>query len=610
MIIANHFKINVVKFIEIKRKNVYNTNNYIFRRIYLMKKYFSLYKKQFILGPAFKLAEAILELLVPLAVAQIIDVGIANSDKTYIIKMGAVLFLLAFFGVVFAIICQYSAAVAQQGVGTHLRDDLFKKINSMSQQDIDKFGSATLITRITNDVTQIQSAVAMLIRLVFRSPFLIAGSLIMAVGLDRKISIIFFVSATIVSIILYFILSRSLPLYKKVQSKLDRLALVVKDNLAGVRVVRAFSKTDFEKKRFKKANDELTEINVKVGTLTALLNPLTFAVLNAAIVIVLYLGGIKVNTGSLQQGEVLAFTNYMTQILLSIIVFSNVIVIFTKAGASYFRVKEILECKTTVNEAENADAQPDYSAAAVEFKNVSFSYGTAEEKVLRNINLEILSGETVGIIGGTGSGKSTLVNLIMRFYDVDSGEVKVFGNSVKDYSFSALRSVCHIVPQKSRLFSGTVKENLLFGNENADDNELIRALKISQSYEFTKKMPEFMDSEINENSKNLSGGQKQRLCIARAILGNPKILIFDDSSSALDFATDAKLRKAISSELKGTTVITVSQRVNTVKNSDKIIVINDGEICGIGTHSELFKTNEVYNEICLSQLSEKEVGTV
>ncbi len=596
-------------FIEIAIKNVYNTNNYKRKEI-VMKKYFSLYKKQFILGPAFKLAEAILELLVPLVVAQIIDIGIANGDKSYILKMGVILFLLAFFGVVFAIICQYSAAVAQQGVGTHLRNDLFKKINIMSEEDIEKFGSATLITRITNDVTQIQSAVAMLIRLVFRSPFLIAGSLIMAVGLDKKISVIFFVSAIIVSVILYIVLSRSLPLYKTVQSKLDKLASVVKDNLSGVRVVRAFSKTEFEKKRFKKSNDELTELNVKVGTLTALLNPLTFAVLNGAIVLILYLGGIKVNTGSLQQGEVLAFTNYMTQILLSIIVFSNVIVIFTKAGASIFRVKEILEFKTTVNETENADATPDFSKPAVEFDSVNFSYGTAEERVLSNISFAINSGETVGIIGGTGSGKSTLVNLIMRFYDADSGSVKIYGNAVKDYKFSTLRKFSHIVPQKSRLFSGTVKENLLFGNENASDEELIEALKIAQAYEFVKKMPDFLDAEINENSKNLSGGQKQRLCIARALVGKPEILIFDDSSSALDFATDARLRKAIHDELNRTTVITVSQRVNTVKNADRIIVMNDGEVCGIGTHSELFNSNEVYNEICLSQLSEREVGAV
>lgn len=575
-----------------------------------MKKYFSLYKKQFILGPAFKLAEAILELLVPLVVARIIDVGIANSDKPYIVKMGGVLFLLAFFGVVFAIICQYSAAVAQQGVGTHLRNDLFKKINSMSDEDIEKFGSATLVTRITNDITQIQSAVAMLIRLVFRSPFLIAGSLIMAVGLDKKISIVFFVSAIIVSIILYFILSNSLPLYKKVQSRLDKLASVVKDNLSGVRVVRAFSKADFEKKRFKKANDELTELNVKVGTLTALLNPLTFAILNGAIVLILYLGGIKVNLGNLQQGEVLAFTNYMTQILLSIIVFSNVIVIFTKAGASIYRVREVLDYETTVNEKAEANATPDFTKPAIEFENVRFSYGEAEEDVLSNINFEILNGETVGIIGGTGSGKSTLVNLIMRFYDVDSGAIKIYGEKIEDYKFSTLRTISHIVPQKSRLFSGTIRENLLYGNENASDEELINALKIAQAYEFVEKLPEFLDAQINENSKNLSGGQKQRLCIARAIVGNPSILIFDDSSSALDFATDAKLRKAIHDNLKDTTVILVSQRVNTVKNSDKIIVMNDGEVSGIGTHKELFNSNEVYNEICLSQLSEKEVGAV
>ncbi len=575
-----------------------------------MKKYFNLYKKQFIMGPAFKLAEAILELLVPLVVAQIIDVGIAQNDKPYIYKMGLVLFVLALAGVAFAIVCQYSAAVAQQGVGTHLRNDLFKKINSMSREDIDKFGSASLTTRITNDVNQIQSAVAMLIRLVFRSPFLIAGSLIMAVGLDAKISVIFFVGAIIVSVILYYILSRSLPLYKKIQKLLDKLAMVVKDNLTGVRVVRAFSKTEYEKERFERTNSDITEENLRVGRLSALLNPLSFAVLNTAIIAILYFGGIKVNAGGLSQGEIIAFTNYMTQILLSIIVFSNVIVIFTKAGASYYRIKEILDVKPELTD-ENAKAfTPDLTSNAVEFKNVDFSYGESEEKVLSDINFSIKRNETVGIIGGTGSGKSTLVNLIVRFYDADSGEISIFGSNVKDYKFSALRELIHIVPQKSRLFSGTIRENLLYGAENATDGEIEKALKISQSYEFVSKLKDGLETEINEDSKNLSGGQKQRLCIARAILGNPEILIFDDSSSALDFATDAKLRKALHDELNGTTVIMISQRVNTVKNADKIIVMNDGEICGIGTHSELFKTNEVYNEICLSQLSQKEVMSV
>lgn len=575
-----------------------------------MKKYFMLYRKQFILGPAFKLAEAILELMVPLVVAEIIDKGIANADRVYIYKMGIVLFALAAVGVGFAIICQYCAAVAQQGVGTHLRNDLFKKINEMSREDIDKFGSASLTTRITNDVTQIQSAVAMLIRLVFRSPFLIAGSLIMAVGLDVRMSVIFFIAAIIVSVILYFILSRSLPAYKKIQKKLDRIALIVKDNLAGVRVVRAFSKTDYERNRFDEANDELTKESVRVGRLTALLNPLTFAVMNTAIVAILYFGAVNVNTGRLTQGEVLAFTNYMTQILLSIIVFSNVIVIFTKAGASYYRIKEVLEVSPEITEGIKDSVVTDKEVAAISFKNVAFSYGDSEEKVLSDINLQIEKGETIGIIGGTGSGKSSLVNLIMRFYDVTNGSVEVLGNDVKQYKFNTLRSAVHIVPQKSRLFSGTVRDNLLFGNEKADESEIKKALEISQSAEFVNKLANGLDTEINEDSKNLSGGQKQRLCIARAILGNPKILIFDDSSSALDYATDAKLRKAIAENLNNMTVIFVSQRVNTVKNADRIVVVNDGMICGVGTHDELIKSNEIYNEICLSQLSENEVSAV
>lgn len=573
-----------------------------------MKKYFNFYKKQFILGPAFKLAEAILELFVPITVASMIDKGIAVGDTAYIFKMGIVLFLLALFGVLFAIVCQYSAAVAQQGVGTHLRNDIFDKINLMSREDIDTFTSASLTTRITNDITQIQSAVAMLIRLVFRSPFLIVGSLIAAVGLDAKMSIIFFVSALLVSVILYYILSRSLPLYSQIQRKLDRAASIVKDSLSGVRVIRAFSRTEYEKDKFEKANEELTERSVRVGRLSALLNPLTFAVMNTAIVLILYFGGIKVNTGKLTQGEVLAFTNYMTQILLSIIVFSNVIVIFTKAGASYQRIKEVLDFKPGMTDDNARFTEADETKPAIEFKNVCYSYGEADENVLTDVDFSINKGETVGIIGGTGSGKTTLVSLIMRFYDVDSGEIDVFGHDVRDYKFSALRSIAHIVPQENRLFSGSVRKNLLYGDQNASEEDIERALRISQSEEFVKKLPNGLDTEINENSKNLSGGQRQRLCIARALLGNPKIVIFDDSSSALDFATDSKLRKAIHDELSDTTVIIVSQRVNTVKNCDRIIVMNEGGISAIGTHSELYKTNEVYNEICLSQLSEREVN--
>ena len=573
-----------------------------------MKKYFSLYKKQFILGPAFKLCEAILELFVPLVVARIIDRGIAQADKAYIFKMGGVLFALAFFGVVFALICQYCAAVAQQGVGTQLRNDLFRKINSFSEKELSRFGTASLTTRITNDITQIQSAVAMLIRLVFRSPFLIAGSLIMAVALDRKMSIIFIVSAVIVSLILYLILSKSIPLYKKIQAKLDRLSGIVKDNLSGVRVVRAFAKTDYETERFEESNEELTRRNIRAGNLSALLNPLTFAILNSAIVLILHFGAINVNVGRLTQGQVLAFTNYMTQILLSIIVFSNVIVIFTKAGASVARVKEVLETNASVTDDGAEDFTPDFTKPAVSFNNVSFSFEGSEEKVLDGISFEILSGQTVGIIGGTGSGKSTVVNLIMRSFDAESGEIKIFGEDVGKYRFSSLRKFLHTVPQKNTLFSGTIRENLLFGNPEASDAELESAVKTAQAEEFVRKLSDGLDHVINTDSKNLSGGQRQRLCIARALVGDPKILILDDSFSALDFATDARLRKALSEDRSDRTVIIVSQRVNTVKNADNIIVINEGKISAQGTHGELFGSSEVYREICLSQLSESEVA--
>ena len=565
-----------------------------------MKKYYALYKKQFILGPAFKLAEAILELLVPLVMAKIIDVGIKNGDVPYIIKMGLLMASLGILGLLCAIVCQYSAAVAQQGVGTEIRNDMFKKINSFAQSDIDAFSSSSLITRITNDVNQIQSGVAMFIRLMFRSPFLIAGSLIMAMKLDLKMSIIFFAAGLLVSLIMYYVLTKSLPLYKVIQKVLDKVSLVVKENLSGVRVIRAFSKSNHEKERFGDKNDELTKINFRVGSLSALLNPMTFAVMNLAIVILLYFGGKNVYSGELSQGKIIALISYMTQILLSIIVFANVIVVFTKALASVQSIKD-----------DDAVYQNgDESAAAVEFTDVSYAFPKSDENSLSNISFTAEKGETIGIIGGTGAGKSTLVNLIPRFSDVKNGSVKVFGHDVRDCKFGYLRHVIHVVPQKSNLFSGTIKDNLLMGDRSADDRDIDFALKVSQSAEFVSKLKDGTNTLIEEKSKNLSGGQKQRLCIARAIMGHPRILIFDDSSSALDFATDAALRKALKENLNDTTVFLVSQRVNTVKNADKILVLDDGELVATGTHKELYKTNEVYRDICLSQLSEKEVASV
>lgn len=569
-----------------------------------MRKYYMLYKKEFILGPACKLTEAILELLVPLVMARIVDVGVQNGDVPYILKMGGLMVLLGAAGLGFAVICQYCAAVAQQGVGTALRRDLLHKIHTLSSADRAQFSNATLITRITNDINQIQSGVAMLIRLVFRSPFLIAGSLIMAMALDLRMSVIFFIAGFLVSGIMYYVLSRSLPLYKKIQQKLDGLLRITGENLSGVRVIRAFVRQAHETKRFADGNEALTRVCMRVARLNAYLNPLTFAVINLGIAALLVFGGFKVNAGSLTQGEIIALTNYMTQILLSIIVFANVIVVFTKAGASIDRVKEVLAAEPTMH--EGTEETFDENAPAVEVRHVDFSFAGSEEKLLSNIDFTIERGETVGIIGGTGAGKSVLVNLLMRLHDVTGGEVRIFGRDVRDCTVAALRGAVHIVSQGSRLFQGTVRENLLCGKRDISDEALRQALRIAQCSEFVDKLPEGLDAPVEEGGKNFSGGQRQRLCVARALVGDPEILIFDDSSSALDYATDANMRSAVSKELRGKTVLYVAQRVSTVRNADKIILLDDGEVRGIGTHQALYTENELYREICDSQLSESE----
>lgn len=569
-----------------------------------MRKYYMLYKKEFILGPACKLTEAILELLVPLVMARIVDVGVQNGDVPYILKMGGLMVLLGAAGLGFAVICQYCAAVAQQGVGTALRRDLLHKIHTLSSADRAQFSNATLITRITNDVNQIQSGVAMLIRLVFRSPFLIAGSLIMAMALDLRMSVIFFIAGFLVSGIMYYVLSRSLPLYKKIQQKLDGLLRITGENLSGVRVIRAFVRQAHETKRFADGNEALTRVCMRVAKLNAYLNPLTFAVINLGIAALLVFGGFKVNAGSLTQGEIIALTNYMTQILLSIIVFANVIVVFTKAGASIDRVKEVLAAEPTMH--EGTEETFDENAPAVEVRHVDFSFAGSEENLLSDIDFTIERGETVGIIGGTGAGKSVLVNLLMRLHDVTGGEVRIFGRDVRDCTFAALRGAVHIVSQGSRLFQGTVRENLLCGKRDISDEALRQALRIAQCSEFVDKLPEGLDAPVEEGGKNFSGGQRQRLCVARALVGDPEILIFDDSSSALDYATDANMRSAVSKELRGKTVLYVAQRVSTVRNADKIILLDDGEVRGIGTHQTLYTENELYREICDSQLSESE----
>ncbi|EEH98066.2 hypothetical protein CSBG_01692 [Clostridium sp. 7_2_43FAA] len=561
------------------------------------------YKKEAILGPIFKLIEAILELFVPIVMAKIIDVGVRNSNISYIFKMGGILILLGVSGLGFALICQYYASVASQGVGTSIRSALFKHINKLSHTEIDKIGAPTLITLLTNDVNQIQTGVAMIIRLGSRAPFIIIGSTIMAIALDLKLSIIFIVTTPLIALVIYFVMSKSLPLYKIIQNKLDNISLITRENLEGTRVIKAFSKEENEKLRFKDASNDLSDTSINVGKISALLNPITYIIMNLSIVAILWFGGIRVNSGSLTQGEVIAFVNYITQILLALIVFAQLVVILTKASTSATRVSEILEIKSTIVEKDNIKTHSSKSEAAfIEFKNVFFSYADSNEYSLSNISLTINKNETIGIIGGTGSGKSTLVNLIPRFYDATKGQVLINGTDVKDYTLNRLRSMIGIVPQKAILFKGTLMENLKWGKKYATIDEIETALEISQSSSFVQAFPEKYDTNILQSGKNLSGGQKQRLTIARALVSNPEILILDDSSSALDFATDASLRKALKEKVKNTTVIMVSQRASSIKNADKIIVLNNGEIVGIGKHDYLINNCEVYKEICSSQL--------
>lgn len=596
-----------------------------------LARYLKSFKKQVIIGPIFKLLEAIFELIVPLVMASIIDNGIANGDKAYVLKMGGVMILLGVLGLVFALICQYSAALASQGVGTKLRNDLFKHINSLSYKEIDELGTNSLITRITNDVNQIQLVVAMLIRLVIRAPFLVIGAAVMALMIDLKLGLIFIIVAPLVSAVLYFVMSRSVPFYKVRQTKLDEVSLITRENLSGARVIRAFSKQEHEKERFNESSDEVADIAIRVGKLSAILNPATFIILNVAIIAIIWFGGFRVDNGSLTQGQIIAFVNYMTQISLALVVVANLVVVFTKGSASAARINEIFETESSVvegnytsdifknNNKKNNVNQGDTNGnhgklnnttnlvPKIQFKDVSFSYLGNEEYSLEHLTVDIQKGDTVGIIGGTGSGKTTLVNLLPRFYDTSKGSILIDGVDVKEYSLEALRKQFGIVPQKAALFGGTILENMRFAKEDASMEEIRKAAKIAQAEEFIESKPEGYNTIVSQGGKNLSGGQKQRLTIARALVGSPEILILDDSASALDFATDAKLRKAIHENCEGMTVFIVSQRANSIKYADKIIVLDDGLVKGIGTHDELFDSCEVYREICLSQLSEEEV---
>ena len=559
------------------------------------------HKKEGILGPLFKLIEAILELFIPIIMARIIDIGINNKDIYYVFKMGGILILLGIVGLFFALICQYYASIASQSVGFDLRNKLFNHVNTFSYSEIDKIGTPTLTTRIVNDVNQIQTGIAMLIRLGTRSPFILLGSIIMAFSIDFKLALIFLVASPLIALVIYFVMSKSLPLFSKIQKTLDNISLISRENLDGIRVIKAFSKEDYEKEKFNNSNNELKDLYLKVSKISSLLNPITYIIMNLSIIAILYFGGIRVNMGSLTQGEVIAFTNYITQILLALIVFSNLIVILTKASNSASRVIEILNISPSIkdNEVSIKDIE---SNSFIEFKDVSFKYTDDSDYSLKDINLTINKNEFIGIIGGTGSGKTTLINLLPRFYEATSGNIFLNGVNIKNYNLKELRRSIGIVPQRAVLFNGTILDNLKWGNENASDEDIKRAISISQS-SFVYSLKEKLNSKVHQNGKNFSGGQKQRLTIARALVSKPSVLILDDSSSALDFATDASLRKAIKEDSLDTTVMIVSQRTSSIKNCDKIVVLDNGIITGFGTHDYLLENCSVYREIYNSQLN-------
>lgn len=565
-------------------------------------KYLRHYIKESILAPLFKMLEASFELFVPLVMAAIIDTGIKNSDKPYIFKMGMVLVGLAIVGFISALTAQYFAAKAAVGFGKELRGDLYRHINTLSYSEIDKIGTSTLITRLTADVNQMQTAVNLFLRLFLRSPFIVIGAVVMAFTVDPKTAIIFAVSIPLLAVVVFGIMFYSVPIYKKVQNRLDSVMRMTRENLSGVRVIRAFNHEQREIEDFDKCSEELKDMQLYGGKISAYLNPITYVIVNLSIVLIIYVGGLRVDTGRLTQGEVISLINYMSQVLVELIKLSNLIINLTKSVACGNRINDVFKIKPSINDGSGIKTEND---TAVEFDHVSATYAGSNEKSLDSLTLNVPRGSTVGIIGATGSGKTTLINLIPRFYDVSGGSLKVNGTDVRNYNVDELRKLVGVVPQKAALVSGTVRDNMKWGKPDATDEEINAALKTAQALDFVDEK-DGLDSKILQGGKNLSGGQIQRLTIARALVRKPEILILDDSSSALDFATDAALRRAIKSDTDNMTVFIVSQRFSTIKNADMIIVLDDGRVCGIGKHDELFESCEEYRDICESQLSSKE----
>lgn len=588
--------------------------------IELLRRFGGKFRRYMVIGPACKLIEVIFDLLTPLVIAQMIDKGIGAHNVNAVVRYGAVLAAMAVIGISFTLVCQKMAALTSQGMGTDIRGALYGHINKLSHAELDRFGTPSLITRITNDVNQVQLAVALGVRMLIRWPFLAAGSMVAALAIDLKLGIIFLICTPAIGLVFWFVMARCIPYYKQLQAKLDRIALICREGLSGARVVRAFVREDHERERFAQAADDQANTAIAVGKLSSILNPVTFLVMNLGVCAILWVGGIQVNVGELTQGQVMAFVNYMTQTLTSIVYVANLVVVFTKASASASRINEVLNCVPSITDEGNepvALPEPGNVAPvpALSFSHASFSFGAGAANAVNDVTLELPVGKTLGIIGGTGSGKSTLVSLIPRLYDAGTGSVSVMGSDVRAWPLDQLRHVVATVPQRASLVSGTIRSNLTWRDEAATDEELWAALDMAQASEFVRNKPQALDAPVEAGGKNFSGGQRQRLTIARALVGSPQILIMDDSASALDFKTDAALRHAIRERsvrgaaeggLPLTTVI-VSQRVSTVRDADMICVLDHGSVAGLGAHDELYASCQLYREICQSQLRREEL---
>lgn len=592
--------------------------------IELLRRFGGKFRRYMVIGPACKLIEVIFDLLTPLVIAQMIDKGIGVHDVNAVVHYGMLLGAMAVIGISFTLVCQKMAALTSQGMGTDIRGALYEHINKLSYAELDRFGTPSLITRITNDVNQVQLAVALGVRMLIRWPFLAVGSMCAALAIDLKLGMIFLICTPAIGLVFWFVMARCIPYYRQLQAKLDRIALICREGLSGARVVRAFVREDHERERFAQAADDQAHTAIAVGKLSSVLNPVTFLVMNLGVCAILWVGGIQVNVGELTQGQVMAFVNYMTQTLTSIVYVANLVVVFTKASASASRINEVLNCVPSITDEDNelvALPEPGELAggaapvSAVSFGHASFSFGAGAANAVNDVTLELPLGKTLGIIGGTGSGKSTLVSLIPRLYDASTGSVCVMGADVRAWPLDQLRHAVATVPQRASLVSGTIRSNLTWRDESATDEELWAALDMAQASEFVRNKPQGLDAPVEAGGKNFSGGQRQRLTIARALVGSPQILIMDDSASALDFKTDAALRHAIRERsvrgaaeggLPLTTVI-VSQRVSTVRDADMICVLDHGSVAGLGTHDELYATCQLYREICQSQLRREEL---